>query len=464
MKNLYKFSSLKKDHFILILFLLTNLVAFSQEIVSWSAHPSTTTFVNGTTTSAITVTASRAGANTNLTFFANNTASNTLNVRGPWPQVAFAAADDLVFNFSKPVIITELFVTDINTNAGNPGWNDSFEFDNSAHNFTFTAFTSPYTSAPIQTHLLSNTGIKLITGSFPNVNNATWFCSTPVAVDDDFRLHFSFIDNRTTAFLDYRMWIIEIPILDPICLNNVAPNLPVIGNNILGTWNPQTIDTSIAGNFIYTFTPNSGQALTCPIPIEVTILPANDSNCCQNNLNLINPLNNVSNLSLPVNGARQREALNWITATNIVTVGDNSFENGVVYHAGDYVELNPGFEAVFGSQFSVYIKSCSASYAYRKAAIQSTKSDDAFQFKNIKKVKGFNIIPNPSNSSIELTLANRSIREVEIQTIYGKTVFEKTIANQESVQIDISSYENGLYMVSVLTQDGEFLSEKLIKN
>ncbi|WP_395053628.1 choice-of-anchor L domain-containing protein [Flavobacterium sp.] len=44
-----------------------------------------------------------------------------------------------------------------------------------------------------------------------------------------------------------------------ICQNTVAPILPTTSlNGVIGIWNPSTIDSSVEGTTVYTFTPNSG--------------------------------------------------------------------------------------------------------------------------------------------------------------------------------------------------------------
>jgi hypothetical protein len=58
--------------------------------------------------------------------------------------------------------------------------------------------------------------------------------------------------------------------LGPFCLNSTPPSLaPTSDNGITGTWSPATISTSVAGSFVYTFTPNAGQ---CGIVTTMTIV------------------------------------------------------------------------------------------------------------------------------------------------------------------------------------------------
>jgi len=57
----------------------------------------------------------------------------------------------------------------------------------------------------------------------------------------------------------------------PLCQGDTAPLLPNTSTNttgITGVWSPATIDTSVAGNATYTFTPNAGQ---CAVPTTLNV-------------------------------------------------------------------------------------------------------------------------------------------------------------------------------------------------
>jgi gliding motility-associated-like protein len=62
--------------------------------------------------------------------------------------------------------------------------------------------------------------------------------------------------------------------IGPLCLNSVAPTLPLSSTNatpITGTWNPVTINTTTAGITTYTFTPDAGQCATVTtLDIDIT--------------------------------------------------------------------------------------------------------------------------------------------------------------------------------------------------
>ena len=67
--------------------------------------------------------------------------------------------------------------------------------------------------------------------------------------------------------------------IGPLCMNSIAPALPQSSTNtpaITGTWNPDTINTTVFGPSTYTFTPDSGQcaeATTMVISITNQVMP-----------------------------------------------------------------------------------------------------------------------------------------------------------------------------------------------
>ena len=57
--------------------------------------------------------------------------------------------------------------------------------------------------------------------------------------------------------------------IGPLCLNSIAPALPVTSENgISGTWSPAVINTSVSGTGTYLFTPDAGQ---CGLPVTISI-------------------------------------------------------------------------------------------------------------------------------------------------------------------------------------------------
>ena len=212
-----------------------------------------------------------------------------------------------------------------------------------------------------------------------------------------------------------------------------------------------------AGTFIYTISDNSAN-----IGPDVTFI-----DCCLPILTLASPADDVNNLAPSI--VKKKERSDWIKAANIVSVGDNALSNGVVYHAANYVELNPGFEAVLGAQFSAYPEGCSANYTYKAQApttiprsSDTSNGDETINL--IKVLKDFAIVPNPSSSTIEVIMNDAKFNRVTISTIDGKIVNERNIEKTDKTLIDVSSYANGIYIINVTSENGQVYTKKLIKN
>lgn len=210
-----------------------------------------------------------------------------------------------------------------------------------------------------------------------------------------------------------------------------------------------------AGAFIYTISDNSAN-----IGPDVSF-----DNCCQATLLLASPADDVNNLGAAA--VKTKERSNWIKAANIVSVGNNTLANGVVYHAENYVELNPGFEALLGSQFAAYPEGCTSNFTY-KAPAQSTTINQPTTVEEsvnlIRVTRDFAIVPNPSSSLIEIIMKDAKFSKVSITTIDGKIVDERTIERTDKTQMDVSRYANGIYIINVTSDDGKLYTKKLIKN
>jgi len=212
-----------------------------------------------------------------------------------------------------------------------------------------------------------------------------------------------------------------------------------------------------AGTFIYTISDNSAN-----IGPDVTFI-----DCCLPILTLASPADDVNNLAPTI--VKKKERSDWIKAANIVSVGDNALSNGVVYHAANYVELNPGFEAVLGAQFSAYPEGCSANYTYKVQETttnprtgDTSNGDETINL--IKVLKDFAIVPNPSSNNIEVIMNDSKFNRVTISTIDGKIVNERNIEKTDKTIIDVSNYANGIYIINVTSENGQVYTKKLIKN
>lgn len=153
-----------------------------------------------------------------------------------------------------------------------------------------------------------------------------------------------------------------------------------------------------------------------------------------------------------------QERNNWIIASNEII---NSTTR-VVYHAGDFVELIPGFETSDDSQFSAYIEGCSNDFQYRPSTSKQSKNIVTTSQLN-QSLKNITIYPNPSSNTIEIQSDNK-FNKVTIVSLEGRIVYDKSLDKTNSLQVDVSGFANGVYLVNVIDENGKLSSQKLIKN
>jgi len=71
------------------------------------------------------------------------------------------------------------------------------------------------------------------------------------------------------------------------------------------------------------------------------------------------------------------------------------------------------------------------------------------------------IFPNPANENIHIKSDFNSISQIIISDIYGKKAIVKE-GNYYSVSIETRSLNKGIYLVLLLLENGEMISQKII--
>lgn len=167
-----------------------------------------------------------------------------------------------------------------------------------------------------------------------------------------------------------------------------------------------------------------------------------------------------SNLTITTNitsGVDTKQASTSITASNTI-----SNPASAIYHAGTSVLLTNGFKVTGGAKFRAYIEGCTGNYVARV----SNNPDDESQFVSNSDLKNsFKIYPNPSHSMIIVSSDDFKMKQISISSLNdNRVILNQKIDNLESVEVDVSRFEKGIYIVSIESTTGEILTQKLIKN
>jgi hypothetical protein len=71
------------------------------------------------------------------------------------------------------------------------------------------------------------------------------------------------------------------------------------------------------------------------------------------------------------------------------------------------------------------------------------------------------VYPNPAKNTVRIESSSASIREVGLVSITGSVITKKTV-NAMSYNLDVSSYQPGLYFLKVVNENNETYSQQLI--
>jgi hypothetical protein len=76
----------------------------------------------------------------------------------------------------------------------------------------------------------------------------------------------------------------------------------------------------------------------------------------------------------------------------------------------------------------------------------------------------FKIYPNPTSGLLNLHLHNLVFERIELYDINAKRILQMNTKNKEFIEIDLSAYPTGTYLLRAQQTDGQFITRKIIKN
>ena len=128
---------------------------------------------------------------------------------------------------------------------------------------------------------------------------------------------------------------------------------------------------------------------------------------------------------------------------------------------GAYVDLPSGLIVANDMQNGVFILDPSAAYANTVAVNlpTSTVGLDNYSLKN-----NFAIFPNPALDKIRITYASKNEVRLQITSILGELVFEKTYKNGINESLWISELESGTYFIKLSEEDNVVVQKFIVQH
>ncbi len=146
-----------------------------------------------------------------------------------------------------------------------------------------------------------------------------------------------------------------------------------------------------------------------------------------------------------------------------VLAGDN-----VVFRAGDYVSLDPGFEANYGSNFKAVIKPCTTALNCDYTTCQDNSSRRIGDNSSIGKAlinidtKDVKVYPNPTSGKLFVDLPTSKKLSIDIFDCVGIAwiKMEFTDMHYETKEIDLGKLPSGIYFI-IINKDGKITKETI---
>jgi hypothetical protein len=131
----------------------------------------------------------------------------------------------------------------------------------------------------------------------------------------------------------------------------------------------------------------------------------------------------------------------------------------LIFDAGDYVKLKPGFRSDYGSDFIAYIDGCGGrqfkiANPTQKPTVISEVKENSLEV---------NIYPNPNSGDFRVDLSaldGNTVFRVEVFNMVGVLVSSQEV-NTSYASIDISDRPEGVYLVRI-TSNGKSIVKKVV--
>jgi hypothetical protein len=130
----------------------------------------------------------------------------------------------------------------------------------------------------------------------------------------------------------------------------------------------------------------------------------------------------------------------------------------IVFKAGNSITFSPLTEikASSTSNFTAKIEACSSTRVSSKEVAKEAQM--------IKEEEKINLFPNPTKEVITISTQNSDLKKITLFSIDGKMVYNQEIEKSNSFQLNIGTYQNGIYLAIIETQEGKVFREKIVKN
>ncbi|MFD2602540.1 S8/S53 family peptidase [Flavobacterium suzhouense] len=151
-----------------------------------------------------------------------------------------------------------------------------------------------------------------------------------------------------------------------------------------------------------------------------------------------------------------KHSIETITANNSINNGATAY-----YRAGNFIQFSEGFLATEGSFLLAEIGDCGIislpPASSGRMAMEQEETDNTKNYSD----KGLLLYPNPANNTVTIKINEGIINKINLSSIDGKAIDSK-LANNNIYLLEVSTLENGIYVIEAINNTGKSFYEKLI--
>jgi len=171
---------------------------------------------------------------------------------------------------------------------------------------------------------------------------------------------------------------------------------------------------------------------------------------------------NASN-SLQTGQVKKFECQQYVSAYDM-SIPNTSFG---FFDAGDSITLHEGFHAVDGCYFHAYLDGCTPftcndrSYKYFSGSNNSYNAHSNNLYKTFLSDNLIKVYPNPTQGifTVDLGELEESTGRLLLSNSMGETILDIQPSSQQSIEINLSNYPKGLYVIKLFTGDKNYVNK-----
>jgi hypothetical protein len=182
-----------------------------------------------------------------------------------------------------------------------------------------------------------------------------------------------------------------------------------------------------------------------------------------------NAFNSLMNLCLPslniIWPIPAGQTIKYQAATSITTTGLINNTSVAEEKANGFVQMDPGFEATYGSVYTAYIGACSSCITDGATKmLEANNTEENTPAKDIVR-NNINLYPNPAGTmlNVEFNLPENASGTLSVTDLTGKIIYKTNLQPGTTMsRVDVSNYENGIYFVNLFSQNNLSGTKKLV--